>query len=188
MIRHCIVQIEGDAAYTQSRQHETPKLDGELPKDYEIRTWMNKAHLTDDGDVYIPAMALSKCIKEAAQFMNKKIPGKRNETWTKHFGSGIHVMRPGVLKGSGKRIRCLVTSVPPDGKPGGKARVTKMFPTVDDPWATEFEVQILDDLITPEIFSEVMHVAGTLIGIGTFRVRNNSTHGRFHAVGLQWTK
>lgn len=184
-LRKVSITIEGISPYTQSRYHGTPKLDGELPDAYEERTWKNKAHVTPDGHVFIPAVAIQTCIKDAAKFMNKKIPGRRNETWTKHFDSGILVSNPIVLDTKIDSVKKLSVHVPSDGKPGGKSRVMRHFPTIDN-WGGTVELTILDDMITEDVLLEVCETAGNLIGLGTFRVRNRSTHGRFNVKKLKW--
>jgi hypothetical protein len=130
-------------------------------------------------------MAFSGCIKEAAKFLNKKIPGKRNETWTKHFESGVIVSTPlntGINVNDLQRYPVHCSS---DGTPGGKTRVMRYFPVVNE-WKGTITVTVLDDMIDKEIFSEVIVTAGSLIGIGTFRPRNRGYFGRFEITNIKW--
>lgn len=184
-MKTCITTLESLSPYAQSRYHNTPPLDGEQPDAKEERTWMNKAHVDATGMVFIPQMALSGCIKEAAKFLNKKIPGKRNETWTKHFESGVLVLNPVPLNINIKDVRKHSVHASADGSPGGKKRVLRYFPTVDQ-WKGTVEFTILDDMITKEIFGEVLDVSGNLIGLGAFRVRNRGYFGRFKVVSIKW--
>lgn len=186
-IRKAVITISGIAPYTQSRFHGTPKLDGELPDAYEERTWKNKAHVMPDGRIFIPAVSIMTCIKDAAKFMNRKIPGKGNETWTKHFDSGIIVSDNIVLNTKIDDAIKLTAHVPSDGVRGGSKRVLRHYPTVPaGEWGGTVEILILDDVITKDIFTEVCETAGHLIGLGTFRVRNRSTHGRFNVTVDKW--
>ena len=130
-------------------------------------------------------MAIAGCIKEAAKFMNVKIPGRRNETWTKHFESGVLVLKPMSTGVNIKDARKHAVHCSADGKPGGKTRVMRYFPTIDD-WKGTVDVTILDDMITEEIFSDVIATAGNLIGLGSFRVRNRGYFGRFGVVSIKW--
>lgn len=184
-MKSCIVSLKSLSPYAQSRFHNTPKLDGEQADAHEERTWMNKAHVDSEGNVFIPPMAIAGCIKEAAKFINKKIPGKRNETWTKHFESGVLVLSPMKLGIKISDARKHTVHASADGSVGGKKRVIRYFPTIDA-WQGSVEVTILDDMITPEIFTEVLATAGSLIGIGAFRVRNRGYFGRFEILSVKW--
>ena len=184
-MKNVTVTLKSLSPYSQSRYHNTAHLDGEQPDAYEERTWANKAHFDSEGKVFIPPMALSTCIKEAAKFLNKKIPGRRNETWTKHFESGMLVLSPMYVGIDIKDIRKHTVHCSSDGTVGGKRRVIRYFPTIDS-WKGAADITILDDMITPEIFSEVLTTAGNLVGLGAFRVRNRGYFGRFEIVSIKW--
>ena len=184
-MKTCIITLESLSPYAQSRYHNVPKLDGEQPDAYEARTWQSKAHTTTSGEIFIPPMAIAGGIKEAAKFINEKIPGRRNETWTKHFESGVLVLTPLNLGINIKDARKHSVHASADGTPGGKKRVIRYFPTVDN-WKGSIEVTILDDMITPEIFSKVVAAFGNLIGLGAFRVRNRGYFGRFQVTSIKW--
>ena len=185
MVKTCTITLKSLSPYAQSRYHDTPKLEREQPDAWEARTWENKAHFGADGMVFIPPMALAITIKEACKFLNIKIPGRRNETWTKHFESGVLVTTPMSLGVNIKDVKKSVIRCSSDGTVGGKSKVTRYFPTIDE-WKGSAEVVILDDMITPEIFSEVLVTAGNLIGMGAFRVRNRGYFGRFEVVSIKW--
>lgn len=184
-MKTCILTLKSLSPYAQSRYHNTPKLEGEQPDAYEERTWREKAHTDQDGNVFIPPMAVAGGIKEAAKFINEKIPGRRNETWTKHFESGVLVLAPMQLGINIKDVRKHSVHASADGTPGGKKRVIRYFPTIDE-WKGTIEVTVLDDMITPEIFSKVVVAFGNLIGLGAFRVRNRGYFGRFEVVSIKW--
>lgn len=184
-MKTCVITLESLSPYAQSRYHATPKIKGEQPDAWEERTWQNKSHTDATGQVFIPPMAIAGCIKDAAKFLNIKIPGRRNETWTKHFDSGILVLSPLMLGVNIKDARKHAVFCSSDGKPGGKSRVMRFFPTADK-WKGSVEITLLDDMITEEIFSEVLAAAGNLIGFGAFRVRNRGYFGRFKVVSIKW--
>jgi hypothetical protein len=184
-MRTVTITLKSLSPYAQSRYHNLPKLDGELPDAYEERTWKEKAHVDSLGEVFIPPMAVAGVIKDAALFTSEKIPGKGSQTWTKHFDSGILVMTPLKLGINIKDVRKSVIHCSVDGKPRGKSRVLRFFPTVDE-WKGTVDVTVLDDVITPEIFSKVLITAGSLIGLGAFRVRNRGYFGRFEIVSMKW--
>jgi hypothetical protein len=74
---------------------------------------------------------------------------------------------------------------PADGVPGSGKRVWKCYPMIDA-WTCEVVFTILDDVITEDVFTNVLTQAGQLIGIGRFRVRNRGTYGRFAVKEVNW--
>jgi len=182
------VRLSLVAPYCQSRSHEAPKLNKELSDAYEQRTWRERLHTDSSGHVFIPAMALQSCVKEAAKFLSISIPGKGKSTFTKHFESGLSVtndISTGVHKDDVIPNRVFV---PSNGIRGAGTRVHKVYPMLMPPLEFDVEFLIMDDTITAEVFTEVLVQAGTLIGIGAFRVRNQGNCGRFEVKSVQWRK
>jgi len=180
--------IEFMTPYCQSRFHNTEKQPKELSDAYENRTWKERLHTDEDGIIQIPAMAFANAIKETAKFLSIQIPGKGKATWTKHFEAGISVLEDvptGVSKDSGQVIRKQLF-VPSDGKRGSGSRVMKSYPWVLPPLQVSPVFYISDDVITPEVFAAHLVQTGFLIGLGTFRVRNNGTCGRFEVNSIDW--
>ncbi len=184
------VKLRGISNYSQSKHHETPKLDKEIPKDYEERTWRNRLNIdtrpdkTSYGCVVVSPMAIKNCLSEAAKFLSIQIPGKGKATYTKHFESGVMVLEPMVLTEKGQPIKPENVLgewffVPSDGRRGGSTRVNKCFPCINAGWEGEIEIYILDDTITSDVFLKHLQEAGKFIGIGRFRPRNNGFYGRF---------
>lgn len=177
--------------YSQSRFHNTAKLNKEIPEDYEERTWRERLHIDDQGNVYIPPMALKNCISEAAKFLSIQIPGKGKATYTKHFEAGVMVLDPMPLKTQEdapihkEAVRGDWIFTPIDGVKGGGKRVQKCYPVVDA-WRGTAEFLIVDDTITEKVFLQHLEQAGSLIGLGRFRVRNGGYYGRFRIERLDW--
>jgi hypothetical protein len=195
MTHSATVQLTGVAPYSQCRQHDTPKLNKELPNDYEERTWRNKMHKNEDGNCVIPCLSFKNAIAEAAKFVSIQIPGKGKSTYTKHFESGILVPDDSlILIPNGDRfvpikpedVKANPLYVPSDGVSGSGKRVKKIFPLFPSGWKATVEFLILDDVITHEVFLEHLMQAGQLIGVGSFRVRNKGTFGRFRVESLEW--
>ena len=69
-------KLQSISPYSQSRYHETPKLNKELDDDYRKRTWREYLHYDKEGQVYIPPMAFKNCLSEVAKFLGIQIPGK----------------------------------------------------------------------------------------------------------------
>ncbi|MHA2064660.1 MAG: hypothetical protein ACXABY_09830 [Candidatus Thorarchaeota archaeon] len=180
-------KLKSVSPYSQSRYHNTPKLDKENPVDYENRTWRNRLHTDNDGKVIIPPMTFKNTLANAAKFLSKQIPGKGKSTYTKHFEAGILVVEPLNLGIHKKDVEFEWLFVPSDGKRGSGTRVEKCFPLIRE-WEGEVQFLVLDDTITEDVFKETLIEAGRLIGIGRFRPRNNGFYGRFSVESINWEK
>lgn len=177
-MKTCVVTLKSVSPYSQSRYHNSPKLEKEQSQDYEERTWRNRLNVNQDGYVFIPPMAFKNCLSEAAKYLSVQISGKGKSTYTKHFVSGIMVMDPLVLTIKPEQVNGEWLHVPADGRRGGPKRVLKCFPFIST-WQGEVLFHILDDTITEKIFEYHLEQAGKFIGIGRFRPANNGYYGRF---------
>lgn len=181
-----IATLESISPYSQSRHHETPKLERELPHDYEVRTWRERLHVDDNGHIFIPPMAFKNCIAEAAKFLSRQIPGKGKSTYTKHFEAGILVIDPLVLPMKKEDAEREELFLPADGRRGSGKRVLKIYPLIRK-WSGEVTFHVLDEIITEQVFREHIEEAGKFIGIGRFRPRNNGYYGRFAVKSVAWS-
>ena len=182
-----IVKFSGVSPYSQSKYYveDVPKKPKETHKDYEIRTWMHRIHINENGRVEVPASAFSNSIKTAAKRLQLQIPGKGKSMYTKHFESGLMVVENVQLTAKEEEVKCEKLLVPSDGKRGGGSRVVKYFPRVDE-WSGEFSAHIFDDIITLPVFEQVVKSAGMLVGIGRFRPENCGYYGRFAIDSIDW--
>ena len=184
-----LVTITGTAPYSQSHQHGEPKLEGEQPDAYDVRTWRSKMNteLIDGKEtVVIPAFGIHLALTAAARYSKKKIEGQRHATWTAKFERGIAIMGAAPLHIDPADARCITLSVHADGKRGSGARVTRRFPSFPAGWTATFEVMVLDPIITKAIFYEMLELAGWAIGVGQYRPENNGSNGRFIVKSLEW--
>jgi len=180
------VSLKSSSSYSQSKYYDTPKLDKESHADYEKRTWRDRLHTTKDGKVFIPPMAFKNCIAEAAKYLAIKIPGKGNNSYTKHFESGILVTEPLILPNKKEKVEGEWFFVPADGRRGGNTRVHKCFPVIHE-WEGKVDFIIFDDTVTKDIFKTILEEAGKFIGLGRFRPRNNGFYGRFSVENIKWS-
>jgi len=181
-----IAHITGVAPYSQSRFHDTPKLNKENPKNYELRTWRERLHTDKDGMVFIPPLAFKNCIAEIAKYLSIKIEGKGQATYTKHFESGILVVDDIPLGIHKDDVLENWVHVPANGVRGAGKRVMKCYPLIPSGWTVKVPFLLLDDVITQDVFEYHLKQAGQLIGVGTFRVRNLGTFGRFRVDNIDW--
>ncbi len=182
-MKRYIAHLKSTSPISFSRYHGTPKLDRESDMDYEERTWRERLHSNAKGNVVIPLFAFKNALDAAAKYEGKKIPGKRNATYTKHVHSGVMVEAAVVLPIKKLNVRGEWRFVPADGTPGGAKRVMKCFPVIDE-WSGEVCFAVIDETITKDILQDFLEVAGSYIEIGSFRPENRGIWGRFRVVSL----
>lgn len=185
-MKTAIVTIKGVSPYSQSRKYSTEKLEKENPPDYEARTWRDRLHVNEDGNVFIPPMSFKNCLSEAAKFLAIQIPGKGKSTYTKHFEAGVLVTDALVLPIKKEDVAGEWLFVPSDGMRGSGKRVDKCFPVIHS-WGGEVTFYVLDETVTEDVFKHVLEQAGAFIGIGRFRPRNNGFYGRFKVESVRWS-
>ncbi|HOK59054.1 MAG TPA: hypothetical protein PL047_08615 [Methanothrix sp.] len=183
-MRRVLARLVSVAPLSQSRYYQVPRLSRELADDYEARTWRERMHVDERGQVFVPPMALKNCVVNAARYLAVQIPGHGKTTYTKHFTAGLVVVSPMPIYDHdgapilASEVQGVWYYVPSDGMRGGKKRVRKCFPEIPR-WMGDAEFIILDDIITPDVFKHHLEQAGRFIGIGRFRPENNGYYGRF---------
>lgn len=156
-------------------------------KAFEERTWRKKTHIDEKENVIIPPSMFKGAITGGVKYLNIKIPGERNATFTKNFTAGVIVENGIDLKVKRDKLQGEWVYVPSDGKPGGSSRVYKKFPYVES-WSGNLIVMILDPKISLDIFKEVLEAAGTFIGIGFWRPQKGGSNGRFKVLSIKEIK
>ena len=184
-MKKATIQLKSTSPYSQSRFHNLPLKKGEKHDERELRTWREKGHYTANGDMFIPSIAITMSIKEAAKYSNIKVTGKGQSTYTKHFEAGIMVLQDIILPVTKETARMNAVYANANGKKGAGTRVMRFFPTCDQ-WEGTVDVAIFDDEINREIFEQVANAAGLFIGMGQFRPRNAGYYGRFSVEILNW--
>lgn len=184
-MKTAIVTLKSVSPYSQSRMHDTPKLEKEGADEYEKRTWIEKCHALEDGTVYIPPMAFKMCLDAAAKFLGRQIPGKGKSTYTKHFEAGVLVTDPIKLPYKKSELQGEWINANADGVRGSGKRVRRCFPVIKE-WQADVPFLVLDETITERVFREHIEEAGKFIGIGRFRPRQGGFYGRFEVVGMKW--
>ena len=187
-MKSAVIYLVGESPYSQSKHYDkedVPAKQKELHDAYEKRTWRNRVHSTPDGFVQIPGICVANSIKEAAKRLQLQVPGKARTTYTKYFEAGIMIPDNLKLPIRAAEVPADKLFVPSDGRRGGGKRVYKWFPRIDQ-WEGEFVVYIVDDLITEDVFLNVLTAAGMLVGIGRFRPQNCGFYGRFSVKSIRW--
>jgi hypothetical protein len=176
--------------YSQSKNidpHEVTKKPKETGDAYEQRVWRHRIHQNADGFVIIPRTAFPCAIKSAARRLQLQVPGKGKTQYTKYFEAGIDVLDDLALPIKAEDIPGERLFVPSDGRPGGGKRVYKTFPKIGR-WEGIVTFFVLDDIITRDIFTQVLRSAGLLVGIGRFRPESRGYYGRFSVEQVDWTE
>lgn len=180
------ITLKGLTPYSQSRAHDTPKLQGELHDDYDKRTWQEHAHINADGRVCIPAHAFHQSVIAAAKYSKKQIPGQGKATWTAKFTSGLMMVGGDVvLDRKAEDLQRVDIYANTDGVRGSGKRAMRRYPVLFE-WQAETEIAILDPIITEDIFKEILGLAGLFIGLGRFRPEKGGTNGRFKMTKCDW--
>ena len=187
-MKQAIVKLESTSTYSQSKyidKEQNPRLKKELDDAYEKRIWREKMHSDGEGYVIIPNNQFLNSLRESAKYLSIKVPGKGSNLYTKHFDAGVVTM--GHIKLPIRKEECdyIRLMVPSDGKVGGTKRVPKCFPIIPS-WKGEVTFTILDDIITPDIFEQVLVNAGQLIGIGYWRPIKRGQYGRYKITDMKW--
>ena len=184
-MKTAIVKLKSASPYSQSKFVMSEKMDKESSADFEERTWKERAHITNNGHVFIPPMQFKNAIAAAAKYLSIQIPGKGKATYTKHFEAGILITDGIVLPEKLETIKAETVMCSSDGTRGGSKKVLKTFPIIYD-WEGDLTVYVLDETITEKVFKKHVEEAGKLIGIGRWRPRNNGLYGRFDVLGIEW--
>ncbi len=186
-MRHVSVTFTGVSPYSQSRMHDTPKLDKERPDDYERRTWREKCTTDKSGQVVIPAMAFKQALPVAARKLGLQIPGRGKSTYTKYFEADVLCEDDVPLGVKKDDVASIVINANADGVRGSGKRVKRIFPIIHD-WSGVVRFTIFDDTITESVFEEVFKAAGFGVGIGRFRPENGGYNGRFAPTAFDWQR
>src|SRR5262245_29038458 len=179
-------QIVGLSPYSQSKHYPKNKNQGESDDDHYQRTWRQHMHVNGHGTVIVPPTGVKNAISEAAKFLSIPIPGKGKATYTKNFEAGILISQPVDLGIKADEVECERLFLPSDGKRGGGKRVWKYYPTMPK-WQGNVELIVVDDTTLQRSVSDpsktvleiVLDAAGSYIGLGRFRPKNNGFYGRF---------
>lgn len=172
------VKITGQAPLSQSRKHDTPKLDGESHEELDQRTWREKCNYDENGVVFVPAMAFKQAMDRAAMRLSIPDPDNKRATLTKYFVSDViceQNLSIGVHKDKMPSIRINANS---DGRRGSGKRVPRTLPQIQT-WEGITSFLIMDEKVKPEVFFRVLTTAGRSVGVGQFRPENGGLNGRF---------
>lgn len=165
-----------------SRYHNTNKLDGEIPEDYENRTWRERCHFNGDDKIIIPGYLIQKTLEAAAKLTGERIGGKKQGKGVSHFLATIRIegdIQTGETRDTIKGHPAFVSA---NGTPTG-GKVLRIYPKIDE-WKGRLTLVYPDlGVLNKHIISKYLEIAGTCIGIGHWRPSSPSrgSYGLFIA-------
>jgi len=172
-------QVQGTAAFLYHRwsvegvEEKAKAAKGSKSKktdNVESYVWRD-----DKGHLAIPAEYFRMSIIGAAKF--KQDPRSPRKSAMDLFKAGIVVLEE--LASVGKKEWDYLDRRRVQIQRNG---VTRVRPALLSGWQAEFNIQVLlPEYISPELFNEVLQMAGRLIGVGDFR----PTYGRFQVVKFE---
>lgn len=180
------VTLKSLSPYNQSRQHFLTKKPDESHDEFEQRTWREKGHYDADGIAYIPPTAFNACLIRAAKKIDRKIPGRGNSKYTKHFEGGTQTVRPISLGVKKEDVQPQILSMDGQGRKGGMG-VQRWFPHFEG-WEGTIDFTVFDPNIPSAVFEEFIRFAGTCVGIGQFRPDRGGFFGRFEVANIAWSE
>jgi len=180
-----ICKLKSVSPYSQSKFSPEKRPKDITAADFEKQTWRERCHWGADGKMFIPQMSFKNCLSESAKYRSMQIPGQGKKTYTAKFQAGVLVEHPLVLPITRETVQHEWVHCSADGTPNGAKRVEKCFALVPS-WEGTVEFLIFDQIITEEVFTEHLQDAGSFIGLGRWRPRNNGLYGRFLVESVQW--
>jgi len=187
-MRTVSIEIEGLTPYSSSKHFEEDLQKGENKDAHEKRRWREKAHVTDEGEVYIPGVAFKLALDETAKLLNEKIKGKGNQTWTNVLATGVVAMTDVLLGVNIKDVKAIQIYAHANGVRGPGTRVNRYFPIIPK-WSGTLEMRLFNDTISEDVFERFFTQAGLLAGIGRGRpiTKSPAGNGRFRPVRFTWS-
>lgn len=180
------MDLVGISPISFGKQLQSQRAQGEDHMAFEERVWRERMHVDEHGHVFIPPMALKRCLEATAKYLSESVPGKGKATFTKHMLAGTLVVDPLMLvTKNGKPI--IAKDVQPervfvnaDGKKGSGTHVWRIFPFIPE-WRTHAIVHVIDPVLKAHHnkISDYATHGGQFNGIGRFAPRTGGFYGRY---------
>ena len=172
------VTLTSASKYSQSAAFRSERGPTEAADDFEKRVWKERLHVTDNGEVYIPASALKQCLVGGAKYLNEKIKGQGQKTWAGKIEKAVRCPDDVPLGIKAGDVTGEWIYVNADGVRGSGKRVYRCFPRIDS-WKAEVTLLILDPILDPDTVVRQLTAAGAFIGIGRWRPEKGGENGTF---------
>lgn len=177
--------LRSTSVYSQGKAIQTTRNPNEAHDEHDERCWRERIHTTHDGRVFLPPLAFKNAVVSVSRLLNDKIPGKRNQTYSKQFECGVIVPEGITLDLKVADVESERLFVPSDGKKGGGTRVFRRFPLIRE-WEGMLTWHVTAPAITKDVFYRYVEASGLLIGVGRFRVERGGYYGQFSLEEMDW--
>lgn len=186
-MRDVHIKLRGLTPYSSSLHFEAKLLKGETKDEHEKRRWKEKAHVDENGIVFIPGVSFKLALDRAVSLANEKIAGKGNQTWTAQFTTGVVAMSDVSLGIKIDDVKSIAIFAHANGKRGPGTRVMRYFPYIPT-WGGELHMRLFNDTIPEEVFERFFEQSGMLAGVGRGRPETGSPagNGRFEPLSFDW--
>ena len=177
-----LCQLKSLTPLTFNKKLISEKGPNETHDEAEERIWRERCDCDSSGELILSARRFKKAISTGAQWLNVKIPGEGQATYTKHFKGGLVVMnniKLGITRDEVDHVKVYTGPKPKD------PRRWIHFPIVEK-WDGELQVNLLDEKINEEIFKRAIDYAGLAVGVGAWRPENGGENGRFEVVDIDF--
>jgi len=165
------------------------RAEGETSMAFEERCWRERMHVNERGDVYIPAIALKKTLRNTATYLSEPIPGKGKATYSKHFRSGILVTSRIELGIKAKDVKGLKLNVPAQPQRPNGPKVDRIFPVIEH-WKGHAELIVTDPILISSMpkVEQYLVFSGKFIGLLSMRIGNGGEFGRYAVKNIRYEK
>lgn len=187
-MRDVHIALEAITPYSASRPIVQELRKGETLDQHERRRWREKAHVDENGVIFVPGVSFKMSIDEVAGLLNEKIRGKGNQTYTGLISTGIVAMNDVSLGIKIEDVRPVEIYAHANGRRGPGTRVTRLFPYVPS-WRGELHLRVLNDNLPEDVVERYVEQAGLLAGVGRGRpiTRSPAGNGRFKPTRFTWS-
>ena len=121
---------------------------------------------TAEGIIYQPAQHILSALKKVAS--DYKVPGKARKTFQSYIFAGISIQPLQIPLLGGENGEAPTYEIDLQPAVIGRARIMRSRPRFDQ-WALEFQLEILDPIIPPEVARQLLSDAGRFAGLGDYR-------------------
>jgi len=164
MEEKCNVILKGTRALLMNscqfmlEEQETKRARENMSKKQEAERLLYK---DKEGNVVVPSLNILACIKDSA--VNFKVPGRGKKTFKSFVYAGLRIEPDNipVISSNGWEVDLKSVVI-------GSARIIKARPKFIE-WKLEFQIEILDPIITPSVLKDILSDAGKYNGLLDFR-------------------
>jgi hypothetical protein len=143
-----------------------PKEDkGRDPLQWEREHMRQSAYISAAGELYIPAVALTRMAIQACGFVTRKPKGTR-KGWAALLEATLQVLDDAVLDVGPEHLVEYVAIVALNPSLGKKSpRGPRCRPLVPVPWHATTTAALLDEAVSDDDLAHIFDVAGRLVGV-----------------------